>query len=84
MFLRSLLVAMLMATVVAAQADAPTLTDVQTLRVQNALLRVQLAVSELERARDVANTLIHSLQRPGYTLDLEQMKYVPVKETPTQ
>lgn len=62
-----------------AQTAGPTLTDVQSLRVQNALLRVRLAASELERARESANALIHSLQLPGYELDLDQLIYVPKK-----
>jgi hypothetical protein len=60
--------------------QTPTLTDVQLLQLQNAILRVRLAQSELERTKADANALVHALQRPGYVLDLERMVYVP---TPT-
>lgn len=65
-------------------AEAPVLTDVQTLKLQNAILRVQLtearvrsAQIEFEQARQAANVLIHGLQQPGYALDLDRLVYVP-------
>lgn len=69
-------------TFVSAQEDkvaAPTLTDVQKLRLQNAVLRVQLAQSELDRVREQANAFIHSLQVSGYELDFERLEYVAKK-----
>lgn len=67
----------LMAQTPVSPTDTPILTDLQRLQVQNALLRVQLAASELERTREAANALIHSLQRDGFDLNLEQLAYVP-------
>lgn len=81
MLLRAIVVLALLVGSVSAQPAVPTLTDVQTLRVQNALLRVQLAASELERAREAANALIHALQQPGFDLDLERLVYVPKKSS---
>jgi hypothetical protein len=84
MLLRILALVLLMLTVASAQTQAPLLTDVQRLQIQNAVLRVQLAQSELQRVTEAANALIHSLQKPGYTLDLDKFVYVPVptKEPP--
>lgn len=82
--LSALIAALLLAGMAWTSAQTgPILTDVQVLRIQNAILKVQLAQSELERAKESANVLIQSLQVKGYTLDLERGVYVPVKETET-
>lgn len=65
-------------------AAPPTLTEVQTLRLQNALqaleitrLRAEQAAREFEAARTAATSLVSSLQVDGFTLDLQRMAYVP-------
>jgi hypothetical protein len=67
----------------------PTLTEVQRLTLQNALLRVQLAESrlqlaqtEFERARVEATSLLTSLQVPGYAFDLQTLTYTKAPAQP--
>jgi hypothetical protein len=63
----------------------PTLSEVDRLRLQNAILAVELA--ELRRTQAIADAqrVLQALQVPGYTLDLERLVYVPVAppEAPT-
>lgn len=74
------------------EAKAPTLTDVQRLRIQNlsqhmevVQLKAQLLQREFDGVRDELTTLVVSLQVKGYTLDLSSLTYqleVKDKKTP--
>jgi hypothetical protein len=88
----TLVVALLVSVAARAQAPAeapaeapppatPTLSEVDRLRVQNAILAVELA--ELRRAQAIADAqrVLQALQVPGYTLDIERLVYVPVEAT---
>ena len=77
-----IVIALLMLALLTQANEVPTLTEVQRLQIQNAILRVQLAQSELDRMKEAANVLIHALQKPGYALDLERLVYVPIPEPP--
>lgn len=79
-----LAVLMLAALGVMAQEGAPTVSDVDRLKLQTfaqrreiAQLKAQLAQAEFDRATEAANALLHSLQKPGYALDVERLVYVP-------
>lgn len=84
----TLVVALLVSVAARAQAPAeapppvtPTLSEVDRLRLQNAILAVELA--ELRRAQAIADAqrVLQALQVPGYTLDIERLVYVPVEAT---
>jgi hypothetical protein len=67
-----------------APEDAPTLTEVQRLQIQNlaqrielAQLRAQAAQREFDTAREQIQKLVSSLQVDGYTLNLETLSYTP-------
>ena len=69
---------------VVAVAD-PTLTEVQKLQLQNTIQKMQLAQAaiqlaqvEFERSRDSAQTLLKTLQVPGYELNIETMTYTKI------
>ena len=79
-----IVIALLMLALLTQANEVPTLTEVQRLQIQNAILRVQLAQSELDRTKEAANVLIYTLQKPGYALDLERLVYVPIPEPPPQ
>jgi predicted negative regulator of RcsB-dependent stress response len=73
------------ATIPAAKAD-PVLAEVDKLKVQNVLLRIELAQrtiqqaqADFEKARTEAQSLIQGLQVPGYTLDLQTLTYTAAK-----
>ena len=52
---------------------APVLSELQRLQIQNVMLRLELVQRE-------AQTLVQSMQVPGYDLDLQGMRYVPKPE----
>jgi hypothetical protein len=56
-----------------AKTAAPLLSQVQQLQLQNVMLRLELVQRE-------AQTLVQSMQVPGYDLDLQGMRYVPKPE----
>ena len=67
-------------------ADAPTLTELERLRMTNALLVTELAKLRSEQARreyeqavEDARALVRTLQRDGFTLDLQTLTYRPVE-----
>lgn len=62
---------------------APTLTSEQkttieniVLRIDNAQLRAQVAQGEFDRARAELTTTVQALQKDGYDLDLQSLRYV--------
>lgn len=64
--------------------ETPTLSEVDRLKIANVaqLLEIlDLRRQQIEMQRQIVtrelSTLIESLQRPGYTLDLETMRYTP-------
>lgn len=59
---------------------APTITDVQRLTLQNAVLRMRLAQVEFDKARDEAGALLVSLQKPGWTFDQQTMTYTKASD----
>ena len=74
-----------------ASADAPELTEVQKLKIQNltqrieiAQLRAQAAQREFEAARNEITQLIQTLQVEGYTLSLETLSYTKNPEPPKE
>lgn len=69
-----------LAAVSRAQVSTPVLSDLDRLRVQNALQAVEIAELRRQAAVAEAQRVIQSLQRDGYTLDLERMVYVPVPD----
>jgi hypothetical protein len=63
----------------------PTLKDTEKLQLQVisqkleiAQLKAQAAQSDFDRARDEWSKLVLSLQKDGYTLNLEKLEYVKV------
>jgi len=56
-------------------AKPPTITDVQRLTLQNAVLRMRLAQAEFDKARDEAAILLVELQKPGWVFDQQTMTY---------
>jgi hypothetical protein len=56
-------------------ARPPTITDVQRLTLQNAVLRMRLAQAEFDKARDEAAILLVELQKPGWVFDQQTMTY---------
>lgn len=73
---------LLVASPLVGQTQAPTLTELDKLRMTNALLVTELAKLRSEQARreyeqavDDARNILRTLQREGYTLDLQTMTY---------
>jgi hypothetical protein len=73
---------LLLASPLVGQTQAPTLTELDKLRMTNALLVTELAKLRAEQARreyeqavDDARNILRTLQREGYTLDLQTMTY---------
>lgn len=63
----------------------PELSEVDKLKVQNVLLRIELAQraaqqaqTDFDRARTEATTLLQGLQKPGFELDLQALTYKAV------
>ena len=65
---------------VALDAKPPTITDVQRLTLQNAVLRMRLAQAEFDKARDEAALLLVELQKPGWVFDQQTMTYTKAPE----
>lgn len=68
-YLVAALIGLVTAGTVGATADPPTLTDHQRLLVQNRVLAVQLAQTQLE-------LVLRDLKRDGYDIDLAKIEYV--------
>ena len=69
------------------QTSAPTVSDldkqkVQTLalRIENAQLKAQAAQRDFDQARSDLAALVQSLQREGFTLDLQTLTYTKKPE----
>lgn len=88
--MRSLVLAvtlcLLLASPLVGQTQAPTLTELERLKVTNALLVTELAKLRSEQARrdyeqavEDARALVRTLQRDGFTLDLQTLTYRPVE-----
>jgi hypothetical protein len=63
---------------------APTLSDVDRLKLQNlalamevAKLRAEAAQRDYDQARDAARVLLQQLERPGFTFDPSTLTYRP-------
>lgn len=77
---------LLVASPLVGQTQAPTLTELDKLRMTNALLVTELAKLRSEQARreyeqavDEARALVRTLQRDGFALDLQTLTYRPVE-----
>jgi hypothetical protein len=77
------LVLVFSATLFAQEAKAPTLSDTQKLQIQNtaqriqiAQLQIQAAQRDFETARTELQTLLKSLEKDGWTLDLQTFTYL--------
>lgn len=77
---------LLVASPLVGQTQAPTLTELERLRMTNALLVTELAKLRSEQARrdyeqavEDARALVRTLQRDGFTLDLQTLTYRPVE-----
>ncbi len=77
---------LLVASPLVGQTQAPTLTELDKLRMTNALLVTELAKLRSEQARrdyeqavEDARALVRTLQRDGFTLDLQTLTYRPVE-----
>jgi len=77
---------LLLASPLVGQTQAPTLTELERLKVTNALLVTELAKLRSEQARrdyeqavEDARAIVRTLQRDGFTLDLQTLTYRPVE-----
>lgn len=59
-------------------AEAPTLTDVQKLTLQNKYLAFDNAKLRLEAAQLDLVSYLKSLDKDGYTLDIGSASYIPI------
>jgi hypothetical protein len=73
----------------AADAKAPPLSDVQKLQIQNLAQRLELAQTQIraaqleyERSAQALTQLVHTLQVPGFDLDLQRLEYVAKPPAP--
>ena len=85
-FVLAVTLCLLVASPLVGQTQAPTLTEVDRLRMTNALLVTELAKLRSEQARreyeqavEDARNILQTLQREGYTLDLQTLTYRPVE-----
>ena len=85
-FVLAVTLCLLVASPLVGQTQAPTLTELERLRMTNALLVTELAKLRSEQARrdyeqavDDARALVRTLQRDGFTLDLQTLTYRPVE-----
>ncbi len=85
-FVLAVTLCLLLASPLVGQTQAPTLTEVDRLRMTNALLVTELAKLRSEQARreyeqavEDARALVRTLQRDGFTLDLQTLTYRPVE-----
>ena len=85
-FVLAVTLCLLVASPLVGQTQAPTLTELDKLRMTNALLVTELAKLRSEQARrdyeqavEDARALVRSLQRDGFTLDLQTLTYRPVE-----
>jgi hypothetical protein len=74
------LVLALVGAAFAQDAQAPQLTDVQKLQLQNAAQRVEIAQLRAQQAMGEFERLVQSLQVQGYELDLQKLTYVKKDE----
>ena len=85
MFAGFLLSLFLLPVLIHAAQDVPALTELDQLRVENALLVVKDRENELEKARLALQVLLTRLQKPGYALTRDQsgkLVYAPEKKEP--
>jgi len=90
--LKKLAIALILSTTVglfAQDVKAPTVSDMQKLKVQNlalrldnAQLRAQVAQADYEKTRIELTTMIQSLQVEGYDLDLQTLTYTKKTSPP--
>ena len=80
-----LTLSLLLAVAPSRAAEAPTLTDVQRLQVQNLTQAIEIAQLRAKAAQHAFDTakaslldLLRQLQRPGYTLDVQTLTYTPI------
>ncbi len=85
-FVLAVTLCLLLASPLVGQTQAPTLTELERLRMTNALLVAELAKLRSEQARrdyeqavEDARALVRTLQRDGFTLDLQTLTYRPVE-----
>lgn len=85
-FVLAVTICLLVASPLVGQTQAPTLTELERLRMTNALLVTELAKLRSEQARrdyeqavEDARALVRTLQRDGFTLDLQTLTYRPVE-----
>jgi hypothetical protein len=85
-FVLAVTLCLLLASPLVGQTQAPTLTELERLRMTNALLVTELAKLRSEQARrdyeqavEDARALVRTLQRDGFTLDLQTLTYRPVE-----
>ncbi len=85
-FVLAVTLCLLVASPLVGQTQAPTLTELERLRMTNALLVTELAKLRSEQARrdyeqavEDARALVRTLQRDGFTLDLQTLTYRPVE-----
>ena len=85
-FVLAVTLCLLLASPLVGQTQAPTLTELDKLRMTNALLVTELAKLRSEQARrdyeqavEDARALVRTLQRDGFTLDLQTLTYRPVE-----
>jgi hypothetical protein len=77
-----LLAALLGGVCFAQDAAAPTLSDVQKLRLLTTVQRVEIAQLRAQAAQRELADLLKSFQVQGYTLDLDTLTYAPAKVVP--
>lgn len=85
-FVLSVTLCLLLASPLVGQTQAPTLNELERLRMTNALLVAELAKLRSEQARrdyeqavEDARALVRTLQRDGFTLDLQTLTYRPIE-----
>ena len=85
-FVLAVTLCLLVASPLVGQTQAPTLTELERLRMTNALLVTELAKLRSDQARrdyeqavEDARALVRTLQRDGFTLDLQTLTYRPVE-----
>lgn len=78
--MKVLLFSLLLCCISLRAADAPTLTDMQKLTLQNKYLQYENAKLKLDTAQVDLLAFVQSLQKEGYTFDINSMTYSPVEK----
>ena len=78
--------ALLLAAPVLGQSGAPTVPELDQLKIrvqvqaiEIAQLKAQAAQRDFDAAREALRVLVAGLDRPGYTLDLQTLSYQPIE-----